>query len=166
MPVGWHEQISSKLCIGEMLSYYCEGLRNFWCTPTVGWLATRLLGSKTRAKRPLATSSYQEQADIVRQGHVLKYQRLLLAPIPGGQPLVCYYSCGPARGCSMSARPLQFSGMYAGNTGTATVEVRLVWRRFQVFLSVYSKVYIYVCVRPCCVFLLRLFDDTCMHACY
>ena len=23
---------------GEILSSYCEGLRNFWCTPTVGWL--------------------------------------------------------------------------------------------------------------------------------
>ena len=31
----------SSIVSGEILSSYCEGLRNAWCTPTAGWLNPR-----------------------------------------------------------------------------------------------------------------------------
>ena len=75
--------------------------------------ATRLLENETPGKNPLAASSHQERADILRKLLVHTRQQPLVAPTPGGQPPIFFGAA--SGGCLFVAR--QFSGD-RGNMGS------------------------------------------------
>ena len=48
---GDTNELLPSIVSGEILSSYCEGLKNFWCTPTVGWLYGKCMYIVEREKR-------------------------------------------------------------------------------------------------------------------
>ena len=39
--LGGTNEFLPSIVSGDILSSYCEGLRDVWCTPTMGWFVTR-----------------------------------------------------------------------------------------------------------------------------
>ena len=64
---GGTYEVLPGIVSGEVLSSYCEGLRNFWCTPTVGWLSDRISDGHGRPKREKIGSA--ATAVLVPVGH-------------------------------------------------------------------------------------------------